>query len=36
MLAKFNLLVDVKCVAVEVIVDTDMLDRVAVGPSVVF
>ena len=36
MLAEFDMWVDVECVAVEVIIDTDMLDGVAVGPSVVF
>ena len=36
MLVKLNRLGDVKNVAVEVIVDTDMMERVAMGPSVVF
>ena len=36
MLAEFDMWVDVECVAVEVIIDTDMLDGVAVVLSVVF
>ncbi len=36
MLVEFDLWVDVECVAMEVIIDTDMLDWVAMGPSVVF
>ena len=36
MLAEFDLWVGVECVAMEVIIDTDMLDGVALWTSVVF
>ena len=36
MLAEFDLWVVVEYVAMEMIIDTDVLDGVALGPSVVF